>query len=100
VTSLCHQPAHFQGEKDVKLQPAVWVKPMVSEMQRQSVASHLFFAACVMADRLHPQIELQVHLYHTDYHQLSVMAVPGKKRRNVQETVEVEIITEQRGLSE
>jgi hypothetical protein len=27
------------------------------------------------------------------------MVVPGKKRRNVQETVEVRIITEQRGLA-
>jgi hypothetical protein len=27
------------------------------------------------------------------------MGVPGKKRRNVQETVEVDIITEQRGLA-
>lgn len=83
----------------MKLQPAILVKTMVSEMQRESVASYPFSAACVMADCLHPQTELQVHSYHTDYHQLSVMAVPGKKRRNVQETVEVDIITEQKGLA-
>jgi len=52
-----------------------------------------------MADRLHSQTELQVHSYQTDYRQLSVMVVPGKKRRNVQETVEVEIITVQTGLA-
>jgi len=49
-----------------------------------------------MADCLHSQTELQVHLHHADYRQLSATVAPGKKRRNVQETVEVEIITEHR----
>lgn len=65
---------------------------MVCETQWESVASYPFSAACVMADCLHSQTELQAHLHHADYHQLSVMVVPGKKRRIVQETVEVEII--------
>jgi hypothetical protein len=73
----------------VKLQSAVLVKLMVSEVQQESVASYPFSAACLMADCLHSQTELQVHLHHTDYRQLSAMVVPGKKRRIVQETVEV-----------
>ena len=80
----------------MKLQPAVWVKLMVSEIQREFAASYPFSAACLMADCLHSQTELQVHLYHTDYRRLSVMVIPGKKRRIVQETVEEEIITQQR----
>jgi len=78
------------------LQPAVLVKLMVSEMQWESVASYPFSAACVTADCLHSQNQLETHLHHTDYHQLSVMVVPGKKRKIVQETVEVEIISEHR----
>ena len=80
----------------MKLQPAVLVKLMVSETQRESVASYPLSAAGVMADHLHSQTELQAHLHHADYHQLSVMVVPGKKRGNVHETVEVEIIREHR----
>ena len=76
------------------MQPAVLVKLMVSETQGESVASYPFSAAGLMADCLHSQTELQVHLHHTDYHQLSVMVVPGKERRIVQEMVEMEITTE------
>lgn len=71
---------------------------MVSEMQREFVVSYLFSAACVTADYLHPQTELQAPVYHTDYRQLSVMVVPGKKRRMYRRLV-VDIITEHRQLA-